>query len=64
MLKSARVSLPFYTTRPHFTGDGDQQQTASYSQTFWITILVIWLVELTLILWSCYGLYVLGTLVT
>lgn len=45
-------SFPIYTTRK--SGGGT---TMSYSQSFWITLLVLWMVELNIILWSAVGVY-------
>lgn len=45
-------SFPIYTTRK--SGDGT---TMTYSQSFWISTLVLWMVELNIILWSGVGLY-------
>lgn len=45
-------SFPLYVTRKTAGGT-----TMTYSQSLWISILVLWMVELNIILWSGVGVY-------
>ena len=46
------MSVPIYTTRPDASGD-----TASYSLSLWMTILVMVLIWVNIVVWGCIGLY-------
>jgi hypothetical protein len=49
---SLRTSAPIYVTRK--TADGE---TANYSLSIWMTLLVILLLWLNVVVWGCLGLY-------
>ncbi len=53
MFKNLGLSLPIYTTRPH----GQDKETATYSMSFWMTMLAGLLVWLNVIAWGAIGIY-------
>lgn len=51
-LKGLGMAMPTYTTRPSATG-----QTATYSQSLWMTLCVQFFITVNGLLWGAYGIY-------